>query len=175
VISHYAGEHGYDLIVLARHYRHLGHIADKLARHAHCPVFVASETEIVKYAGREVIWEVRRDTRQKLEGRAKMLRIYIGENDKWEGRPLYEAIVMKLRELDVAGATVYRCIMGYGAQQRVHKTGRLHLSSDLPMMIVSVDTEEHIRRVMPTLDEMVDEGRIVLSEVEIIKYAHTHI
>jgi hypothetical protein len=178
VIPHYAAEHGYDLIVLARHYQHLGHVADKIARHAHCSVFIASPTEVVKHIGsdehKQVEWEVRKDTRQKLEGRAKMLRIYLGEDDQWEGRPLYEAIVMKLRELDVAGATVYRGIMGYGAQQRVHKTGRLRLSSDLPMMIVSVDTEEHIRRVLPVLDQMVDEGLVVLSEVEIIKYAHTH-
>jgi hypothetical protein len=178
VIRQYAAEHGYDLIVLARHYQHLGHVADKVVRHAHCSVFVASETEVVKHTGadgrKRVEWEVRKDTRQKLEGRAKMLRVYVGEDDKWEGRPLYEAIVLKLRELDVAGATVYRGIMGYGAQQRVHKTGRLHLSSDLPMMIVSVDTEESIQRVLPTLDEMVDEGLVVLSNVEIIKYAHRH-
>jgi hypothetical protein len=176
VIRQYAAEHGYDLIVLARHYQHPGHVADKVVRHAHCSV--SSETEVVKHTGadgrKRVEWEVRKDTRQKLEGRAKMLRVYVGEDDKWGGRPLYEAIVLKLRELDVAGATVYRGIMGYGAQQRVHKTGRLRLSSDLPMMIVSVDTEESIQRVLPTLDEMVDEGLVVLSNVEIIKYAHRH-
>ena len=178
VISRYAAEQGYGLIVLARHYQHLGRVAEKVSRHAQCPVFIASETEVVKHIGsdqhKQVEWEVRKDTRQKLEGAAKMLRIYIGEDDKWEGRPLYEAIVLKLRELDVAGATVWRGIMGYGAHQRVHKTGRLHLSSDLPMMIVSVDTEEHIRRVLPVLNGMVDEGLVVLSNVEIIKYAHTH-
>ncbi len=178
VICHYAAEHGYDLIVLARHYPHLGNIVEKITRHAPCSVFVASPTEVIKHVGsdehKQVQWEVRKDTRQKLEGRAKMLRIYIGEDDKLAGRPLYEAIVMRLRELDLAGATVYRGIMGYGAQQRVHKSGFLHLSSDLPIMIVSVDTEEKIRRALPVLDQMVDEGLMVLSNVEIIKYAHSH-
>jgi len=69
---------------------------------------------------------------------------------------------------------VFRGIMGYGAQQRVHKTGRLHLSSDLPLMITVVDTEENIHRALPRLEQMVSEGLMVLSNVEIIKYAHRH-
>ncbi|MCA1816543.1 MAG: DUF190 domain-containing protein [Acidobacteria bacterium] len=112
---------------------------------------------------------------EKLEGSAKMLRIYIGEDDRWEGEPLHEAIVKKLRMMDVAGATVYRGVMGYGAQQRLHKkSGWLSLSTDLPVMISVIDTEEKIRRVLPVLDEMVDEGLVVLSDVEIIKYTHSH-
>jgi PII-like signaling protein/nucleotide-binding universal stress UspA family protein len=178
VIRHYAAEHGYDLIVLARHYQHLGHVIDKVARHARCPVFVAGETEVVKHTGaddrKRVEWEVRKDTRVKLEGLAKMLRIYVGENDKLAGRPLYEAIVMRLRELDVAGATVYRGILGYGAQQRLHRSGFLHLSHNAPMMIAVVDTAGKIQDVLPELEWMVSEGLIVLSDVEIIKYAHRH-
>lgn len=111
---------------------------------------------------------------EKLEGHAKMLRIYIGEDDRWEGEPLHEAIVKKLRMLDIAGATVYRGLMGYGAQNRVHRSGWLGLSRDLPIMISVVDTEEKIRRVLPMCDEMVDEGLVVLSDVEIIKYTHSH-
>lgn len=178
VIRQYASEHGYDLIVLARHYQHLGHVADKVARHAHCPVFVAGETEVVKHTGaderKRVEWEVRKDMREKLEGHAKMLRIYVGENDWLAGRPLYEAIVMRLRELDVAGATVYRGILGYGAQQRLHRSGFLHLSHDAPMMITVVDTAERIQDVLPELERMVNEGLIASSNVEIIKYAHSH-
>jgi PII-like signaling protein len=111
---------------------------------------------------------------EKLEGQAKMLRIYIGEDDRWEGEPLHEAIVKKLRMMDIAGATVYRGVMGYGAQQRVHKTGWLGLSSDMPIMISVIDTEAKIRNILPVLDEMVDEGIVVLSDVEIIKYTHSH-
>jgi hypothetical protein len=110
----------------------------------------------------------------KAEGAAKMLRIYIGQDDKWEDKPLYEAIVLRLRQMDVAGATVYKGVMGYGAQQRMHKSSRLGLSRDMPIMITVVDKEEKIRNILPVLDEMVAEGLLVLSDVEVIKYAHTH-
>jgi len=110
---------------------------------------------------------------EKLEGRAKLLRIYIGEDDRWEDEPLHEAIVKKLRMMDIAGATVYRGLIGYGAQNRVHRTGFLGLSKDLPIMLSVIDTEEKIRGVLPVLDEMVDEGLIALSDVEIIKYTHS--
>lgn len=87
-------------------------------------------------------------------------------------RSLHEAIVKKLRMMDIAGATVYRGVKGYGAQQRLHKPGWLGLSTDLPIMISIIDTEEKIKDVVPMLDEMVDEGLVVLSDVEIIKYTH---
>lgn len=111
---------------------------------------------------------------KKTESKAKMLRIYVGQDDQWEGKPLYEAIVMKLRQIDVAGATVYKGLMGYGAQQRMHKSGFLGLSGDLPIMITVVDKEERVRAVLPVLDEMVSEGLLVLSDVEVIKHAHSH-
>lgn len=110
----------------------------------------------------------------KVEGPAKMLRIYIGQDDIWEEKPLHEAIVLKLRQMDVAGATVYKGIMGYGAQQRMHKSGFLGLSHDMPIMITVVDSEEKIRNILPLLDEMVVEGLLVLSDVEVIKYVHRH-
>jgi PII-like signaling protein len=108
-----------------------------------------------------------------------MLRIYIGQDDRWEGKPLYEAIVMKLRQMDVAGVTVYRGQMGYGAtglQQCVtpSRSGFLRLSRDLPIMLTIVDREEKIRSILPVLDEMIFEGLLVLSDVEVIKYAHAH-
>lgn len=107
----------------------------------------------------------------KLEGRAKMLRIHFGEDDKWHGKPLYEAIVAKCRELDIAGATVFRGIEGYGASTLIHKKHLLR-SSDRPIMVSVVDTEEKIRTLIPVLDEMVDEGLIAMSEVEVIRYVH---
>ena len=133
------------------------------------------DTEVVKHTTHQTEAEGEHAMKhEKLAGHAKMLRIYIGEDDRWEGEPLHEAIVKKFRMMDIAGATVYRGMMGYGAQQRVHKSGWLGLSSDLPIMISVVDTEEKIRRVLPVCDEMVDEGLVVLSDVEIIKYTHSH-
>jgi len=93
----------------------------------------------------------------KLEGKAKMLRIHFGEDDKWYGKPLYEAIVAKCRELDIAGASVFRGIEGYGASSRIHKAHLLR-SSDRPIMVSVIDTEQNINKLLPALDEMVDEG-----------------
>jgi PII-like signaling protein/nucleotide-binding universal stress UspA family protein len=174
----YAVEKKIDLIVVGKRQRHFGATGENIIRHAPCPVFVASETEVIKYTGpvghRKEEWEIRKDNREKLEGRAKLLRIFIGDEDHWEGAPLYEAIVRRLREADIAGATVYRGIMGFGAHQRVHKRGLLHLSSDLPMIVSVVDHEANIRRAISLIDEMVDEGLVVLSDVEVVKYTHTH-
>lgn len=107
----------------------------------------------------------------KLEGKAKMLRIHFGEDDKWQNKPLYEAIVIKCRELDIAGATVFRGIEGYGASTLIHKRHLLR-SSDRPIMVSVIDTENKIRSLIPALDEMVDEGLIAMSEVEVIRYVH---
>jgi uncharacterized protein len=108
----------------------------------------------------------------KLEGKAKMLRIHFGEDDKWKGKPLYRAIVEKCRELDIAGATVLRGIEGYGASTLVRKTHLLSFSHDAPVMVSVIDSEEKIRKLLPFLDEVVDEGLIAMSEVEVIKYVH---
>src|ERR1700678_4640933 len=107
----------------------------------------------------------------KLEGKAKWWRINLGEEDKWEGKPLYEALVTKCRELDIAGASVFRGIEGYGASSRIHKAHLLR-SSDRPIMVSVIDTEENIKKLLPALDEMVDEGLIAMSEVEVIRYVH---
>jgi len=107
----------------------------------------------------------------RLEAKAKMLRIHFGEDDKWHDKPLYEALVMKCRELDIAGATVFRGIEGYGASSLIHKRHLLR-SSDRPIMVSVIDTEEKIKSLIPALDEMVDEGLIAMSEVEVIRYVH---
>src|SRR5208282_5852951 len=108
----------------------------------------------------------------KLEGKAKMLRVHFGEDDKWHGKPLYRAIVEKCRELDIAGATVFRGIEGYGASTLIHRRHLFSFSSDLPLMVSVVDTEEKIQKLLPFLDEVVGEGLIAMSNVEVIKYVH---
>ncbi len=106
----------------------------------------------------------------KLEGEAKLLRIFIGESDFWHGTPLYEAIVLKARELQMAGATVLRGPMGFGAHSRLHTVKVLRLSQDLPIIIEIVDTEEKIGRLMPHIDEMVREGMVTVEKVQVIQY-----
>jgi PII-like signaling protein len=130
------------------------------------------DTEVVKHTQKASAEPTVAGEHVKLEGRAKMLRIYIDEGDTWEGAPLYEAILKTLRMMDVAGATVYRGVLGYGAQQRLHKSAFLGLSHNLPIMITVVDTAEKVLRAISVLDEMVGAGLIVLSDVEVIKYTH---
>jgi len=106
----------------------------------------------------------------KIEGPALLARIYIGESDRWEGRPLHQAIVEKLRTSGVAGATVLRGIEGYGRAARVHTAQILRLSEDLPVLIEVVDREDRLRAVLPEIDAMVDGGLITLEHVEVIAY-----
>jgi PII-like signaling protein len=99
-----------------------------------------------------------------------LLRIFIGESDDWHGKPLYEAIVMKARKLHLAGATVIRGPMGFGANSRLHTAKILRLSEDLPMIIEIVDAKEKIDELMPHIDEMVKEGLVTLEPVQVIQY-----
>lgn len=108
----------------------------------------------------------------KRESKAKLMRIYIGENDKWRGKPLHKALIESMRANDIAGVTVYQGILGYGANRRIHKDSALHLSHDRPVMLSVVDTEEKLRAYFPILDGMVQQGLVVLSDVDIIKYTH---
>jgi len=110
----------------------------------------------------------------KLEGEAQLLRIFIGESDQWHGKPVYEAIVLKARELHMAGATVLRGPMGFGANSRLHTVKVLRLSEDLPVIIEVVDAEEKIRLLLPHIDEMVNEGLVTLENVHVIKYTANH-
>ena len=107
----------------------------------------------------------------KLEGEAQLLRIFVCESDQWRGRPVYEAIVLKARELHLAGATVLRGPMGFGANSRLHTVKLLRLSEDLPIVIEIVDSEEKIRGFLPAVEEMVSEGLVTLEKVHVIKYA----
>ncbi len=101
-----------------------------------------------------------------------LLRIFIGESDSYKGKALYEQIVIKARELNLAGATVIRGIMGFGADSRMHSAKILRLSEDLPVVIELVDTEENLNKILPFLDETVQEGLITLEKVRVIKYRH---
>jgi len=106
----------------------------------------------------------------KLEGAGVLLRIYIGESDQHDGRPLYQAIVERLRDRGIAGATVLRGIEGFGAHARLHTTRLLRLSEDLPILIEVVDSEERIHDVLPELDGMVRDGLITMEKVQVIAY-----
>lgn len=108
----------------------------------------------------------------KREGKAKLMRIYIGENDKWRGKPLYKALIESMRANDIAGVTTYQGILGYGANRRIHADSALHLSHDRPVMLSAIDTEEKLHAYFPVLDAMVQQGLVVLSDVDIIKYSH---
>jgi PII-like signaling protein len=99
-----------------------------------------------------------------------LLRIFIGQSDRWHGKPLYEAIVLKARELHLAGATVLRGPMGFGAHSRIHTAKILRLSEDLPIVIEIVDAKEKIDALLPHVDEMVREGLVTLEPVQVIKY-----
>ncbi len=99
-----------------------------------------------------------------------LLRVFVGERDSWENRPLYEAIVLKARELHMAGATVLRGSMGFGAKSRIHTAKVLRLSEDLPIVIEIVDSRQKIDELLPHIDEMVVEGLVTLERVEIISY-----
>src|SRR5258708_18925513 len=101
---------------------------------------------------------------------AMLLRVFIGESDRWKHQPLYEAIVLKARELHLAGATVVRGSMGFGKSSRLHTAKILRLSMDLPVIIEIVDSEERIQSFLPVLDEMIKGGLVTLEQVRVIKY-----
>jgi len=105
-----------------------------------------------------------------LPSSGQILRIYIGESDRWHHQPLYEAIVLKARELKMAGATVLRGAMGFGATSHLHTAKILRLSMDLPVVIEIVDTPEKIAGFLPFLDEVVNDGLVTIEDVRIVKY-----
>jgi hypothetical protein len=106
----------------------------------------------------------------KIPEQGYLLRIFLGESDRWHGKPLYEAIVLKARELHLAGATVLRGPMGFGANSRLHTAKILRLSEDLPIVIEIIDSKEKIDELLPHVDAMVQEGLVTLEPVQVIKY-----
>ena len=108
----------------------------------------------------------------KIEGPGKLVRIYVGESDRWHGQALYNAIVERARKEGLAGATVTRGIEGFGANSRIHTASILRLSEDLPVKVEIIDIAERIDGFLPILDEMVTEGLITVQDCEILKYVH---
>ncbi len=109
---------------------------------------------------------------ERKQQKAKMMRIFLGERDKWHGEPLYDAIVKRLRMMDIAGATVYRGIMGYGSKGETHRPHLLHISEDLPIMISVVDSDQKILEAEPVVESMLQDGLIVVSDVDVIRLIH---
>ena len=104
--------------------------------------------------------------------RAKLVRIYIGESDLWHGRPLYLALIEKLRREGASGASVFRGIAGFGAHSRIHTATVLRLSEDLPILVEWVDTGEQVERLLPEISAMVAEGLITAEDVDVLFYQH---
>jgi PII-like signaling protein len=131
------------------------------------------DTTVVKHARKAPKPEPRLPHERK-EGPAKLLRVFIGEADKWHGEPLYDAIVKKLRMMDIAGATVYRGILGYGAKGHEHKKSFFHVSRDLPIMVSVIDTVEKIAAAGEAIEAMVEDGLIVISDADIVRLVRSH-
>jgi len=108
--------------------------------------------------------------KMELPEKAKLLRIFIGESDRYNGKPLYEAIVNLARERYMAGATVLRGILGFGAHSRIHSAKILRLSEDLPIIVEIVDKAERIEAILPEIDEMIREGLATLEDIQVIFY-----
>jgi uncharacterized protein len=106
----------------------------------------------------------------KIPEEGQLLRIFIGESDRWQGKPLYEAIILRAREMGIAGATMLRGMMGYGAASRIHTAKILRLSEDLPIVVEIVDSKEKITALLPTIEEMVQEGLVTLENVRVLQY-----
>jgi len=126
------------------------------------------DTNVVKHARKTPKPEPRLP-HQRQEGRAKLLRVFLGEADQWHDEPLYDAIVKKLRMLDIAGATVYRGILGYGAKGHQHKQSFFHLSKDMPIMVSAIDSAEKIAAAAEAIEGMLEDGLIVISEADIVR------
>ena len=126
------------------------------------------DTSVVKIARKEKNMEPKVPHGEK-RGPAKLVRVFLGEADRWNGEPLYDAIVKRLRMMDVCGATVYRGILGYGAKGHTHKKSFLHISRDMPVMISIVESPEKVDEIRTTIENMMTDGLIVVSDVEMIR------
>ena len=108
---------------------------------------------------------------RRLEGEQVLMRIFIGESDRWQGQPLYKVLLELVRREGLAGATVLRGVAGYGATSVLHTDSLLCLSQDLPLVIEVVDTEEQVESILPLLDEMLSGGMVTLEKARVIRYS----
>jgi PII-like signaling protein len=130
------------------------------------------ETTVVKPAQTSKKSKPTQPAHMKIEGSAQMMRIYISEEDRWQDKPLYKALVEAMRANDIAGVTVYRGILGYAAHRRVHKDTPLLSTHHGSVMLSAIDTEEKLQAFLPLVDQMVQEGLVAFSAVDILKYAY---
>jgi PII-like signaling protein len=130
------------------------------------------DTTVVKVAAKDKAPEPKPPHTRK-QGPARLMRVFIGEADKWQGEPLYDAIVKRLRMMEIDGATVYRGILGYGAKGHTHKQSFWHTSRDLPIMIALVDTAAKLAEAAGVLEGMIEDGLIVTSDVEAVRLVHS--
>jgi PII-like signaling protein len=130
------------------------------------------DTTIVKAALAGAIEHEPPYVKRREQRAAKILRIFLGEADQWEGEPLYEAIVKRLRMLEISGATVDRGILGYGAKGHTHKQSFLHLSRDLPIVITAIDSAEKIEQAASAIEQMMSDGLIAISDAEVVRVTH---
>jgi uncharacterized protein len=127
-----------------------------------------TDTNVIKHARKSPKPEPKLP-HERRESRAKLLRVFLGEADKWHDEPLYDAIVKQLRMLEIAGATVYRGILGYGAKGHEHKKSFFHVSRDMPIMISVIDSPDKIAAAAESIQAMLDDGLIVISDAEIVR------
>jgi len=132
------------------------------------------DTTVVKIATKEKQRPEPKQPHERKAGKAKLMRIFMGEADHLDGEPLYDAIVKRLRMMDIAGATVYRGILGYGIKGHTHKQNLLHTGRDLPVMIAVVETEDKLSQAAEAVEEMLQDGLIVVSDVDIVRLIHPH-
>jgi PII-like signaling protein len=135
-------------------------------------VIETQDTHVIKVANKDHP-AAPKGPRQEIRGTARLMRIYMGESDKWQDEPLYDAIVKRLRMMDISGATVYRGILGYGVKGHTHKSGKLPFSRDLPIMISVVDSEARLGQALNEIESMMQDGIIVLSDVDVIHLVHS--
>jgi PII-like signaling protein len=132
------------------------------------------DTTVVKTASKDKPAPEPKPSHERKAGKAKMMRVFLGEADRWYDEPLYDAIVKRLRMMDIAGATVYRGILGYGVKGHTHKQNLLHTSRDLPIMISIVDAEDKLTQAAAAVEEMLQDGLIVMSDVDIVRLVRSH-
>jgi PII-like signaling protein len=137
----------------------------------HDGLIEVQDTDVVKSATQEARPD-ETPRREEVRGSAKLMRIFLSQGDKWGGEPLHEQMIKTLRMNDIAGATVYRGILGYGAKGHTHKSHIVNMPHNLPLMIAVVDTEQKIEKAIEAIKPMIEEGLIVLSDVDVIRLAH---
>lgn len=169
VRSEYAGEHLPIRIEFIETSERVDELLPSLYEMVTDGLIEVQDTTIVKSVRKDGDKKVPVPTmpRQEVAEPAKLVRIFSGESDKYNGEPLYEAILKKLRMLDFSGATVYRGILGYGAKRHTHKAGRLHMSHDLPVIVSVVEKPERIDELIDAVSEMIQDGLIVISDVQL--------